>query len=35
MTEREEIRAGLERGESFTQMAQAIGRSVSTERKEV
>jgi len=35
MTEREEIRAALERGESFTQMAQAISRSVSTVSREV
>jgi transposase, IS30 family len=35
MTEREEIRAGLERGESFTQMAQAIGRACSTVSREV
>jgi transposase, IS30 family len=35
MTEREEIRAGLERGESFTQIAEAIRRSVSTVSREV
>jgi transposase, IS30 family len=35
MTEREEIRAGLERGESFTRIARAISRSVSTVSREV
>ena len=35
MTDREEIRAGLERGESFTQMAEAIGRACSTVSREV
>jgi transposase, IS30 family len=35
MTEREEVRAGLERGESFTQIAEAIRRSVSTVSREV
>ena len=35
MGEREEIRAGLERGESFTVIATAIGRAVSTVSREV
>ena len=33
--EREEIRAGLERGDSFREIARAIGRSVSTVTREV
>jgi transposase, IS30 family len=35
MNEREEIRAGLERGESFTTVARSINRSVSTVSREV
>jgi len=35
MSEREEIRAGLERSESFTTIAGALGRSVSTVSREV
>ena len=35
MGEREEIRAGLERGESFTAIAKLIGRAISTVSREV
>src|ERR1035441_8690186 len=35
MSEREEIRGGLERGESFTEIACLIGRAVSTVSREV
>jgi transposase, IS30 family len=35
MDEREEIRAGLERGESFTRIARSIDRAVSTVSREV
>jgi len=35
MSEREEVRAGLERGENFTAIAAMIGRAVSTVSREV
>ena len=35
MTEREEIRVGLERGDTFTAIARSIGRAISTVSREV